>query len=102
MYCVSVAYPRKDGARFDFDYYTKKHIPMVSRLLGANAVKSEVRKGVASPDGSPASFLCLASIWINSLEEFQATLDAHGSEIMGDVPSYTDIQPILQVDEVVA
>ncbi len=102
MFCISVAYPVKDGARFDFDYYATRHIPMVARLLGANAVRSEVRKGVASADGSPAAFVCLANIWIRSVDEFQATLDKHGAEIMGDIPNYTDIQPILQVDEVVA
>jgi len=101
MYCVTVAYPRKDGGKFDFDYYAKKHIPMVTRYLGANSIKAEIRKGIASPDGSPASFVCIASIWINSIEEFQATLTEHGKEIMGDIPNYTNIQPILQVDEVV-
>lgn len=101
MYCATVAYPRKDGGTFDFDYYTKKHIPMVTRYIGANSPKSEIRKGISSPDGSPASFVCIASIWIKSIEEFQTTLAKHGKEIMGDIPNYTNIQPILQVDEVV-
>ncbi len=101
MYCISVAYPRKDGARFDFDYYKSRHIPMVMGFLSANAVKAEIRRGLASPDGSPASFVCLANIWIKSIEEFQTTLGKHGPQIMGDIPNYTNIQPILQVDEVV-
>jgi uncharacterized protein (TIGR02118 family) len=100
MYCATVAYPRKDGGKFDFDYYAKKHIPMVTRFAGANCIKSEIRKGIASPDGSPAPFVCVASIWIKSIEEFQAALAKHGGEIMGDVLNYTNIQPILQVDEV--
>jgi uncharacterized protein (TIGR02118 family) len=101
MYCLSIAYPKKDGGTFDFDYYAKKHIPMVTRFLGANADRAEVRKGVASPDGSAASFVCMANIWIKSVDEFQATLAKHGKEIMGDIPNFTNIQPILQVDEVV-
>lgn len=101
MYCISVAYPRKDGAKFDFSYYAKKHIPMMAGFLGKNVVKTEIRKGVASPDGSPAPFTCMANIWIKSVEEFQATLAKHGAEIMRDIPNYTTIQPILQVDEVV-
>ena len=102
MYCISIAYPKKVGGTFDFDYYAKKHIPMVALFLGANAVRGEVRKGVASPDGSAASFVCMANIWIKSVDEFQATLAKHGKEIMGDIPNFTNIQPILQVDEVVA
>ena len=102
MFCVSIAYQKKEGGTFDFDYYTKKHIPMVTGLLGTNADKAEVRKGVASPDGSAATFVCLANIWIKSVDELQATLAKHGSEIMGDIPNFTNIQPIIQVDEVVA
>ncbi len=101
MFSISIAYPKKDGGTFDFGYYAKNHIPMVTRFLGANSVRAEIRKGVASPDGSVASFVCLANIWIKSVEEFQATLAQHGGEIMGDIPNYTNIQPILQVDEVV-
>lgn len=101
MFCVSVAYPRRDGGTFNFDYYTKQHVPMVARYAGANAVKVEVRKGVASPDGSAPSFVCLANIWITSADEFQAMLANHGEEIMGDIPNFTNIQPFLQIDEVV-
>ena len=102
MYCISIAYPKTDGGTFDFDYYLKKHIPMVGGYLGNNVDRAEVRKGVASPDGSAASFICMANIWIKSVEELQATLAQHGGEIMGDIPNFTNIQPIIQVDEVVA
>lgn len=101
MFCVSVAYPKKDGGTFDFDYYTQRHVPMVAGLVGANVVKAEVRKGVASPDGSAPSFVCLANFWIKSAQDFQATLATHGKEIMGDIPNFTNIRPILQIDEVV-
>jgi uncharacterized protein (TIGR02118 family) len=102
MFCVSIAYPKIDGGTFDFEYYARKHIPMLTGLLGANAVKTETRKGFASPDGSAASFICMANIWIKSVEELQATLATSGKEIMGDIPNFTNIQPIIQIDEVVA
>ena len=102
MFCVSIAYSNQEGGKFDFAYYTKQHIPMVTRFLGSNAIRSEVRKGVSAPDGSAAAFICLANFWVKSVEEFQATLAKHGAEIMGDVPNYTNLQPILQVDEVLA
>jgi uncharacterized protein (TIGR02118 family) len=100
MFCVTVAYPRKDDGRFDFDYYTGKHIPMVMSRLGATGVRAEVRRGVGSPDGSAPSFVCTASVWITSVEGLNATLAQHGQEIMGDIPNYTNLQPIIQVDEV--
>ena len=36
---VTVAYPSKHNAKFDFDYHMRKHIPTVSRLWG-QALKS--------------------------------------------------------------
>ena len=59
MYCVSIAYPQAAGASFDFSYYLEQHMPMVTRLLGDNCLKSQVRKGITAPDGSPAAFVCL-------------------------------------------
>lgn len=102
MYCVLVAYPKKDGTRFDFDYYSKKHVPMVAGFMGANAVKTEVRKGLSAPDGSPPAFVCVATFWIKSVDDFKATLGQHGPQILGDIPNYTNIEPIIQVDEVIA
>ena len=45
MQRVTVLYPNKDGAHFDFDYYMKKHIPMVEGLAGN---RIEVRRGLTS------------------------------------------------------
>jgi hypothetical protein len=42
---VTVAYPSKHNAKFDFDYHMRKHIPTVSRLWG-QALKSV--RGVTS------------------------------------------------------
>jgi uncharacterized protein (TIGR02118 family) len=102
MYCVSIAYPQTAGACFDFSYYLEQHIPMVTGLLGDNCLKSQARKGITAPDGSPAAFVCLATIWISSVDEFQATLAQHGASIIGDIANFTDIQPLLQIDEVLA
>ncbi|BCG26901.1 hypothetical protein TUM18999_50920 [Pseudomonas tohonis] len=102
MYCLFVAYPNNEGGTFDFDYYLKTHIPMVSEMLGDNLVRVEVRKGLASGDGSAAPFLCLANIWIKSIDSLQATLRKNGQAINEDIPRYTNIAPLLQVDEVLS
>ena len=94
---VTVLYPNQAGAKFDFDYYTRKHVPWVSGFVGQ---KIEVRKGISSPTGSSPAFVCLASIHITSIEEFQTVLAQHGTEIMADIPHYTNVEPIIQFDEV--
>ena len=97
MQRVTVLYANKDGATFNFDYYTKKHVPWVAGLVGN---KIEVRRGISSVSGGAASFVCVATIFINSMEEFQALFATHGRAILADIPNYTNIQPTVQFDEV--
>src|SRR5215467_13383996 len=98
MQCVTVVYANKPGAKFDFDYYLAKHIPMVEGFFGTTI---EVTKGVSSPLGGELSFVCVARIPINSPEHFQTVLAEFGPRILSDITNYTNIAPKLQIDEVV-
>ena len=97
MQRVTVAYPNKADAKFDFDYYMKKHIPFVAGLVGKSI---EVGRGISSATGSPATFICVAAIPIDSVAQFQAMFSKHGAEILADIPNYTNIEPIIQFDEI--
>ena len=99
MQRVTVVYPNKADATFDFDYYTKKHVPWVAGLVGKSI---EVRRGISSATGSPAAFLCVATINVDSIADFQVVFSRHGSEILADVPNYTNIEPIVQFDEILS
>ena len=94
---ITVLYANKEGAHFDFDYYMKRHIPWVSGLFGRPI---EVRRGISSAAGSQAPFVCLATILTTSTDEFKAVFSKDGAAILGDVPNYTNIEPIVQFDEV--
>ena len=99
MHRVTVVYPNKADARFDFDYYMKRHIPMVEGIVQESI---EVRRGISSTTGSPAAFVCIAAIPIDSVASFQSILAQHGANILADVPNYTNIEPVIQFDEVLA
>jgi uncharacterized protein (TIGR02118 family) len=99
MQRVTVAYPNKTDAKFDFDYYMKKHIPFVAGLVGKSI---EVGRGISSATGSPAAFVCVAAIPIDSVAKFQAMFSQHGAQILADIPNYTNIEPIIQFDEILA
>jgi len=99
MQRVTVVYPNKSDAKFDFDYYMKKHIPFVAGLTGN---RIEVRRGISSASGSSAPFVCIATILVDSIAAFQTVFAKHGAEILADVPKYTNIEPIVQFDEIVA
>jgi uncharacterized protein (TIGR02118 family) len=98
MHYATVLYPNREGVKFDFDYYLKKHVPMVGQLLGCAI---DICKGVGTPAGGPPAFICIARIEVKSLESFQAAMATHGLQILGDVPNYTNIQPVVQIDELV-
>lgn len=101
MLVISVIYPRSEGADFDFDYYEQKHLPLVgahwgkSGLLGAEAMR-----GVAAADGSDPPYLALALIRFSSMADFKAAMDGDGAKaILGDIPNFTSVSPIVQINE---
>jgi uncharacterized protein (TIGR02118 family) len=97
MQRVTVIYPNKTDAKFDFNYYMKKHIPFVAGLVGKSI---EVRRGISTATGSPAAFVCVATIPIDSVTAFQTMFAQHGAEILADIPNYTNIEPLVQFDEI--
>ena len=100
MIVLSVLYPKTAGARFDYEYYLTKHMPLVSARF-TNMTKSTVMRGVSAPDGSAPAFEVIALLEFPSLEALAADREAHGAEVTGDVVNATDIKPVLQVSEVV-
>jgi uncharacterized protein (TIGR02118 family) len=103
MIRVTVLYPNEAGKRFDLDYYTHKHMTLVrDRLASFGLVRTEVDKGVAGgAPGAPAPFACIGHVYFDALEGFQKGMGQHGKEIMGDIRNYTDIQPQIQISEIV-
>jgi uncharacterized protein (TIGR02118 family) len=51
--------------------------------------------------GAPAPFVCVGHLYFNSVDDFQKGIVTHGKELMGDVPNYTNIQPRVQISEIV-
>ena len=98
---VSVLYPDGEGKTFDMDYYCNKHVPMVAGLLGDAVLGATVEKGLAggAPD-STATYQAMGNLYFESVEMFQNSFGPNVDEIMADAPNYTNIEPIIQVSEV--
>ena len=103
MVRISVLYPNEPGRKFDHDYYAKKHMPLVhKRLSPLGLLRYEVDKGLGGPTPeSKPPFVAACYLYFNSAEEFRNAMGRHGAELMGDVPNYTDIQPQIQISEIV-
>jgi uncharacterized protein (TIGR02118 family) len=101
MIKVTVLYENAEGKKFDMAYYCEKHIPMVKQKLGSACRRVDVDQGLggAQPGSKPA-FVAMANLHFDSVDAFQHAFAPHADSILGDIPNYTDIQPLIQVNEV--
>ena len=74
---------------------------MVGALLG-NALKgATVEKGIGGgAPGSSAPYAGMGNMYFNSVEEFENAFGPNADKIMGDLPNFTDIEPVIQVSKV--
>lgn len=101
MIKVSVMYPNTPGARFDHAYYSDQHMPMVKTRMGDHCKYYTVDKGLAGgTPGAGPTYIGMCHIFCDSVEVFQAGFGPHAAEIMGDIPNYTDLSPVIQISEV--
>ncbi len=101
MVKVTILYPSKPGSHFDADYYLNRHMPLAERLLGPAVKALSVEIGVSggTPD-LPAPFAAICGITCESVKAFTEAFRPHAAELQGDVPNYTDIEPVIQISEI--
>ncbi len=99
MIRVNVMYPRQDGGNFDYEYYLQTHMPLVQKRLGGAIRQLEVCKGLSGAAGAPVPYVTVASLWFDSVDEFETAFGPHAEEIMGDIPNFTNIEPVIQIEE---
>lgn len=101
MIKVTVLYANAEGRKFDMAYYCDRHIPMVKEKLGAACKRVDVDQGLGGGQpGSKPPFVAMCNLHFESVEAFQSAFAPHADSILGDIPNYTDIQPVIQVNEV--
>ena len=82
------------------DYYGQRNVPMVQRLVGA-ALQDTARKGIERRrTGCRSVIFLLGHLAFGSVESLQPSFGVHCEEIVADVPSYTNTQPIIQLGEI--
>lgn len=102
MIRVSILYPNGPDANFNMEYYKTQHIKLVKDRVGSALVSAEVNNGLGSAvPGEPAPYIAAGHLLFNSLEDFQAAFGPHAEEIMGDIPNFTNVEPVVQISEIV-
>jgi uncharacterized protein (TIGR02118 family) len=103
MIRVSVMYPHREGARFDVQYYAKNHMDMVRKAFKEHGlVDIRVDKGlVGGQPKTPPPYVCIGTLTFETMDGYKDAFRTHGKALFEDIPNFTDIQPEVQVNEVV-
>lgn len=82
------------------DYYLNNHLPMVGKLF-TETKSSEIEKGHSGPmPGSESAYMAAASLYFDKVEDFTSVFAANAETIAADFPNYTNVEPIIQISEV--
>ncbi len=100
MIRISILYP--NAGRFDMDYYLDTHMPRSIALLsegrGYRGVSVERGLGGGAPGSLPA-YVAMCHFLFDTIEDFMAIFMPNAAELRGDMPNYTDIEPVIQFGE---
>lgn len=103
MIKISILYPSVEDSQFDMAYYLDVHMPMaierLSRGPGFKGVSVERGLAGAIPESEP-DYVAMCHFLFDSLENFMASFDPHAEALQDDILNYTDIEPIIQISEV--
>ena len=102
MIKISIIYANGEGNTFDMDYYANKHMPMVAELFGPALKHLAIDKGLSGrTPNDKMPFLAVGYFYFDTLEEYDNAFLPNAEKILSDIPNYTNIQPVVQISEVV-
>lgn len=98
---ITVLYPNTQGSRFDVGYFVDTHIPLVEEHWGGKGLTSvKLLKGTGTADpATPAPYQVITVLGFESLQAFRAAAKESGSLIIGDIENFTDVRPVIQINE---
>ena len=98
---VSAMYPSQ-GSRFDLNCCLSRQMPVVQEKLSPTGLpRWEALRGAAAPGVGTAAYRVVANLTFDSSKKFEGSIAAHGKQMMGDIPSFTDARPVIQVSKVI-
>ncbi|MEO0527762.1 MAG: EthD family reductase, partial [Bacteroidota bacterium] len=103
MIKVTIMYPNGEGTTFDMDYYANTHMPMLADIMGGALKKFAIDKGISgrTPD-EPIPYVAIGYLYFDTLADYRNVFGPNAKKILGDIPNYTNIQPVVQISEVLS
>lgn len=102
MIKVSVLYPKTTNSSFDMEYYRSTHMPMVKQKLGDTCKDVRIELGLAggAPGQGPV-YAAMGHLYFDSVDAFQGAFGPHAEVIMADIGNFTNVDPIVQISDVI-
>jgi uncharacterized protein (TIGR02118 family) len=101
MIKVMVLYPNAPDAKFDMKYYVTHHLPMVRDRCAPECRSIAADGGLAGGEpGSRAPYIAVGHLTFDSVAAFEKAFGPNATEILADIPNFTNTQPIIQISEI--
>lgn len=101
MIRIAILYPRENEKTFNVEYYVSTHMALVHEKLASRGLKGlQVDKGLAGVARGESPFFAISYLVFENLEDFFAAFEEVGEELLSDIPNYTDVEPLIQISEV--
>ena len=101
MIKVSVLYPNSAGRQVRHGVLHHQAHADGAEEGHAPARASRPRKGWrAARPGPQPTYIAAGHLLFDSVEAFQSGFGPHATEIMADIPNYTNTQPVIQISEI--
>jgi len=93
---ATVLYPQEDDAKFDMDYYLKKHMPLVMEKFKSHGLKRwEVLEYKPGPDGAAPKFSVGATLIFDSPDQMAAAITSEDAKpVFGDIENFSNKAPV--------
>ena len=75
-------------------------IEKLSKAKSYKAVSVERGISLKTPD-IESSFYAMCHYYFETLEDFMQAFEPHAEELQNDIKNYTDVEPIIQINEVI-
>ena len=96
MIRVLTMYPKGEGTHFDTEYWTTKHMPLLSTAWPECRWEADVC-------AADSAYYAVAHINFDSQEALGAAMASPGTaSVMADIANYTNVAPVMLVNEVAA
>jgi len=98
----SVMYPKTAESTFDLAYYPHTHTALVRDRTGDASKRTAIESGLAGgAPGEGPTYIAMGHMCFDSVADFQTAFGPHAKEILGDIPNFTNVQPTVQISDVI-